>query len=83
MNEQNVSQDTMHACQNPLGSLYKYGMTLIPAWISDHMLGKICDEIIHPFPNSNGCTVEVWEWISNFIPQFMVDPITYACWDKS
>ena len=25
------------------------------------------DEITYPFPNFNSCTVEVWEWISNFI----------------
>ena len=25
------------------------------------------DEIIYPFPNFNGFTIEVWEWISNFI----------------
>ena len=25
------------------------------------------DEITCPFPNFNGCTVEVWEWISYFI----------------
>ena len=25
-------------------------------------------QITYPFPNFNGCTVEVWEWISNFIP---------------
>ena len=31
----------------------------------------------------NGITVEVWEWISNFIPYFMMDVITYPCWDLS
>ena len=29
---------------------------------------KVCDEITYPIPNFNGATVEVWEWISNFIP---------------
>ena len=33
--------------------------------------------------NFNGITVEVWEWISNFIPYFMMDVITYPCWDLS
>ena len=28
------------------------------------------DEITYPFPNFNSCTIEVWEWISNFIPHF-------------
>ena len=49
---------------------YKHGLTLIPAWISDHILSKVWDEIIYSFSNFNGCTVEVWEWISNFIPHF-------------
>ena len=30
------------------------------------------DEITYPCPNFNGCTVEVWEWISHFIPQFII-----------
>ena len=25
-------------------------------------------EITHPFPNFNGAAIEVWGWISNFIP---------------
>ena len=36
-------------------------------------------EITYPFPNFNGCTVEVWEWISNFIPHYIMDVITYLC----
>ena len=28
---------------------------------------KRLDESTYPFPNLNGCIVEVWEWISNFI----------------
>ena len=27
------------------------------------------------------CTVEVYEWTSNFIPHFIMDVITYPCWD--
>ena len=41
-------------------------INLNPAWISNHMLGKVWDEI----------TYEVWEWISNFI----TDVITFPCW---
>ena len=37
------------------------------------MLNKVWGEIIYPFPNFNGATVEVWEWISNFIPHFIMD----------
>ena len=35
-----------------------------------------------PFPNFNGATVEVWKWISKFIPHFMMDVITYPCWNE-
>ena len=44
---------------------------------------KVWAEIIHPFPNFNGCTVEVWEWINNFSPYFTGHVITYPCWDWS
>ena len=44
---------------------------------------KVWDEITYPVPNFNGCTVEVWEWIINFMPQFITDAITYPCQDLS
>ena len=37
--------------------------------------------MIYPFPNFNGATVDVWEWISYFIPHFTGHVITYPCWD--
>ena len=30
------------------------------------------DEITYAYPNFNGSTVEVWEWIINFIQHYMV-----------
>ena len=36
---------------------------------------EMWDEITHQFPNFNGFTVEVWEWISNFIPHFVMGVI--------
>ena len=51
----------------------RYTETIIPAWISNHMSSKVCDKITYPFPNFNGCTVEAWVWISNFIPHFIID----------
>ena len=44
------------------------------------MLNKVRDEITYPFLNFNSETVEVEEWKSNFIPHFIMDVITYACW---
>ena len=42
---------------------------------------NVWDEIAYPFPNFNGATVEVWEWISNFIPHLTGLVITYPCLD--
>ena len=44
-------------------------------WISNQMHIKVWDEITYPFPNFNRWTAEVWEWISNFIPHFIMDII--------
>ena len=62
----------------PLNSL-----TLIPAWSSNHKPGTVWDEITYPFPNVNGATPKVWEWISNFILYCIMDVITHPCRDLS
>ena len=41
------------------GQFYQHGLTLIPAWISNHIYFELWDEITYPFLNFNGCTVEV------------------------
>ena len=43
------------------------------------MPGKVWDEITYPFPNFNGCTVEVGDCISNVIAHIIMDDITYPC----
>ena len=48
------------------GPLLRTWMNFNPAWMNNHMLSKVWDEITYPFPNFNGCTVVVWEWIRNF-----------------
>ena len=68
---------SLNCVRNFSGPFSLHGLTLIPAWISNHMPSKVWDEISYPFPNFNSCTVEVWEWISNFIPHFTMDVITY------
>ena len=35
------------------------GLTLTPAWMSNHIRYKVWDEITNPFLNFNGCSVEV------------------------
>ena len=63
------------------GTFYQHSLTLIPACISNHLSGKVWDEITYPFLNFNGATVEVYEWITNFIPHFRMGVITYTCMD--
>ena len=46
-------------CPEARGLFYLHGLTLIPAWISNHAPCKVWDEITYPFLNFNGCTVEV------------------------
>ena len=53
----------------------------IPAWISNYIHCKVWGEITYPFPNFNGSTIEVWEWMSNFILHFTGHVITYPWWD--
>ena len=50
-----------------------------PASIRNYTHYKMWDEISYPFPNFNGSTVDVWEWITDFIPHFIMDVLTYGC----
>ena len=54
--------------KNYRGPVYIHGLTLILAWISNHLPSKVWDEITYPIPNFNGYTVEVWEWDMLFHP---------------
>ena len=47
-------------------------LIILQAWISNYIHYEIYDEIAYLFPNFNAATVEVWEWISNFIPHYWV-----------
>ena len=47
------------------------------------MPNRVWDEITFPFPNFNGSTVEVWEWISNFIPHFIMGGVTLLALGQS
>ena len=41
------------------------------------------DEITYPFPIFNCVAVKHWQWISNFLSQFITVTITYPYWDSS
>ena len=67
--------------QMPEAPFYWHGLTLITVLIGNHKPSKMWDEITYPFQIFNGCTVEVWEWASNFTPHLMIDVITCPCLD--
>ena len=67
----------------PRGPFYQHGLILMRACISNHVTSKVWDEFTDPSQNFNNATSEVWEWISNFIPHFKMDVITYPCWHLS
>ena len=50
-------------------------LTSTTAW----MPGKLRDEITYPFRNFTGVAIGVWEWILNFIPNFIMDAIIRPC----
>ena len=52
-----------------------------PSKDNNHTHYNVWDEITYPFLNFNGATIEVHELINNFIPHFLMDAITYPCWD--
>ena len=57
-------------------NFYYHRLTSIPVWISVYVHCKLWNENNNLFPNLNGTTVVVWEWISNFIPHYAGHVIT-------
>ena len=62
ISHKNINFNSLHATS--WGYFYWYELNSIPAWICNYMPKKVSGQIIYPFPNFNGCAVEVWEWIS-------------------
>ena len=52
------------------GPFYWHVLNFCSTRIGNHMSSKIWGEITYPFPNCNGCTLEIWEWISNLISHY-------------
>ena len=75
-----LNELTVSFSRDTWGSIYKHGLTLIPAWISDYIHHKVCDEMTYPFPNFKGESFEVWEWIRNLISRFTWHMIIHSCW---
>ena len=50
---------------------HQLGLTLIPTRISNYMFYEMKYEISYPLPNYNSTTVEIWEWINNFISHIL------------
>ena len=67
----------LDVCMHTRSPFHWHGLTLIPAWINNHMHSISWDGITYPFPNFNACAVEFREWISNFTPHYIKGVITY------
>ena len=69
-----------HSCQISLRSNTSINLYPMPVigWCQN-IYYKVWDEITYPFLNFNGATVEIKEWINNFIPHFSRHVITYPC----
>ena len=50
-------------------------------WVSNNNHYKEYYKIIYPSLHLNGGAAEFWEWKNTFIPYFIMDVITYPCWD--
>ena len=55
------------------GPFYQHGVSVIPPWISDYIHYKVWDEFTYPFTNFTGATIEIWEWIGNFLMHLACD----------
>ena len=73
-------EQVINSCGLHMRPNYLYGLTLILPWMSNYIHYTVLDEITNPFPNFNGCPIEVWEGKSNFITHFIGHVITYPCW---
>ena len=58
-----------HLMTHPVHIVY-YAMWGVYVMLFNYVNYKMWNEITYPFPNFNGGTVEVWEWISDIIPHF-------------
>ena len=77
---QNIENSLLR--KNNKGHLWLIRINLIRAWISNHLRSWVWGGVIYLFPNVNGCTDEVWEWMINFILHFITDVMTDPCWEK-
>ena len=65
--------------RNDLGMLTNWELQAL--WyvrIHNHTSINAWDKIIYPFPNVNSLSAKVWEGKNTFIPNFIMDVITYS-----
>ena len=75
---------TAHIYLTALLWWYLSNKDLVTTWISYYIYYDVWVKITYSFPKFNGATVEVWEWLSNFIPHFTWHVVTYPClcWNR-
>ena len=58
-----------------------HGLAMIPACICNRVNFGVWDGVACPFPDFGGATVEVWEWMSDFVAHITGHAIACPCWD--
>ena len=63
----------------------RINLFIILAWMRNYLHWKVWDEFTSTFPSFNGSTVELWEWINDFVPHFIGHMPTYPIrhWTQS
>ena len=63
--------------------IYRFLVHILLTWINfnpcrdkQSHTQEVWDEITYPSSNFSGCTIEIWEWISDVILYFIMDLIT-------
>ena len=74
-----------HQTENDYEAFLEYGeyldpllltlVNVITGWINDHTPSNVRDEITYQSPIFNGCK---FNWMSDLIPHFIMDAITYT-----
>ena len=58
-------------------SFYQHGLTLIQAWISNHMPSNVLVEITYPFQNFYDAAVEVLSMLGKIWVEITVQPLNF------
>ena len=65
------TQNNALSCLTPRQNWIFVRLTSFPAWINNHIHNDMWNETTYQILGFNGCIIDVWELINNFIPPFL------------